>query len=102
MKKLIDIKQHSDSIFHCHVFLFLMHYLEEKVVFHMVNKFDEIKSFLTLTNHKWDFIFVSETWFTEEIEALFRMEQYQLFANSRTDKPGGGSAIYVLNDIEAK
>ena len=29
MKKLIDIKQHSDSIFHCHVFL--MHYFEEKV-----------------------------------------------------------------------
>ena len=29
MKKLIDIKQYSDSIFHCHVFL--MHYFEEKV-----------------------------------------------------------------------
>ena len=28
MKKLIDIKQYSDSIFHCHVFL--MRYLEEK------------------------------------------------------------------------
>ena len=29
MKKLIDIKQYSDYIFRCHVFL--MHYFEEKV-----------------------------------------------------------------------
>ena len=28
MKKLIDIKQYSDSIFHCHVLL--MHYFEDK------------------------------------------------------------------------
>ena len=30
MKKLIDVKQYSDSIFHFHVFL--MHYFEGKVV----------------------------------------------------------------------
>ena len=29
MKKLIDIKQYSDFIFHCHVFL--MHYFGEKI-----------------------------------------------------------------------
>ena len=29
MKKLINIKQYSDSILHCHVFL--MHHFEEKV-----------------------------------------------------------------------
>ena len=29
MEKLIDVKQYSDSIFHCHVFL--MHCFKEKV-----------------------------------------------------------------------
>ena len=42
MKKLIDIKQYSDSIFHCHVFL--MHYSEEKVFEKVVLKKSRVQN----------------------------------------------------------
>ena len=63
----------------------------------MINKFDEVKLFLS--KHKWSFIFVSETWFTEDVEMQFSLENYQLFCMSRTKKTGGGSAVYVQEDI---
>lgn len=65
----------------------------------LINKFDEIKNFLCTFN--WYFIFVSETWFNKN-EAFYSLDSYNLFSTSRTNKPGGGSAIYVRDDIEAK
>ena len=67
----------------------------------MVNKFDEIKTLLS-TTVKWNFIFVSETWLTKDIEKFYLLEGYQSFFASRANKPGGGSAIYVQGNIEAK
>ena len=66
----------------------------------MINKFDDIKLFLSI--HTWSFIFVSETWFTKEVEKLYCLDCYQLFCASRPDKPGGGSAIYVHENLVAK
>jgi hypothetical protein len=68
----------------------------------IVNKFDEFKLFLSMSKHKWCFICVSETWLTEDIETLFCIENYKLFCKSRTTKSGGGSAIYVLEDMPVK
>ena len=67
----------------------------------MINKFDELKSLLAQTEQMWDFIFISETWFTKEIEELFSIDHYQLFCDSRQSKSGGGSAIYALKNIQA-
>ena len=44
----------------------------------MVNKFDEIKTLLS-TTVKWNFIFVSETWLTKDIEKFYLLEGYQSF-----------------------
>ena len=68
----------------------------------LVNKFDEINMFISTTNHKWNFIFVSETWFTEGIETSFVLDGYNLFCASRHNKLGGGSAIYALNSMHTK
>ena len=68
----------------------------------LVNKFDEINTFLSATNKKWNFIFVSETWFTEGVEKSFLLDDYNLFCASRHNKLGGGSAIYALNSMHTK
>ena len=59
------------------------------------------KSLLAQTEKMWDFIFISETWLTKEIEELFSIDHYQLFCDSRQSKSGGGSAIYALKNIQA-
>lgn len=66
----------------------------------MINKFDEIKFFLS--SNKWSFIFVSETWFNNDLEELFSLSNYKLFSTSRVNKAGGGSAIYVREEMDVK
>lgn len=47
-------------------------------------------------------IAVSETWLSNEKGADVELEGYELFATNRTNKKGGGVALFVNNDLRCK
>ena len=68
----------------------------------VVNKFDDIQTFLAILDHQWSAVCVSESWLTKDMQHLFNLDAYQPFYRSRTDKSGGGSILYVLKHLHCK
>ena len=70
----------------------------------VVNKFDEINTFLNGLGRSWTVVCVSETWLCKETEKLFNLDgdNYRQFCTSRTDKSGGGSALYLMKHLKCK
>ena len=68
----------------------------------MVNKIDDIATFLVEIRKKVSIVCISETWLHAGIEDRFSLgEQYKSFYKSRQGKAGGGSAIFAeLNGIQ--
>lgn len=58
------------------------------------NKFDELNIFLDSFSFRFDVIMLTETWYknTDEVD---RLEGYNIFNLNRSDKVGGGIAMYV-------
>ena len=65
----------------------------------IVNKADNLQAFLKSTNINWHVICISETWLSKELESYYGIHMYKPFFQSRIDKLGGGSAIYVNNAL---
>ncbi|XP_019618323.1 PREDICTED: uncharacterized protein LOC109465472, partial [Branchiostoma belcheri] len=67
----------------------------------LLNKLDEFE--LTLQQYKVDIAIVTETWFSTAMPSEFlNVDNYTLFATSRTDRRGGGVAIYTHENIQAR
>lgn len=66
-----------------------------------VNKFISFKRFLSNSKINYDFIILNETWFgNSDLEKfnLYNLKGYSFYHASRSEKLGGGVAIYVHND----
>ena len=62
----------------------------------MVNKTDDINTFLAQLKHKVSIVCISETWLKPNIEERFHLgDQYKAFYKSRKTRVGGGSAIFA-------
>ncbi|KAI8481124.1 hypothetical protein Bbelb_411380 [Branchiostoma belcheri] len=67
----------------------------------LLNKLDEFE--LTLQQYKVDIAIVTETWFSTAMPSEFlNVDNYTLFATSRTDRRGGGVAIYTHENVQAR
>ena len=65
------------------------------------NKFNELKSIIAV--HNYDIVAVTETWFNFQLRDLvgeFDIAGYKLFSKERSDKIGGGVALYIKNVIK--
>lgn len=51
---------------------------------------------------KFNIIAISETWLTKEREQEVKIEGYELFVSNRTNKKGGGAALYVSNEFDCQ
>ena len=66
----------------------------------LVNKFDEFRSFLH--NHNIQIACVSETWFKHDTpNEQVSVEGFSLFSKERSNRPGGGVALYVNDSLQA-
>ena len=65
------------------------------------NKIDHIYNFLMNSGVDWSIVCVSETWLNEHTEHLFQMDGFSMYACSRLDGVGGGTAIYVNTRLES-
>ena len=66
------------------------------------NKFDELQNLIQRSGVDWSAICISETWLKKDVENLFELDNYLLYASSRENSQGGGTAIYVNKRIESK
>ena len=65
------------------------------------NKMDEFRSLIL--NLKVDMAMVSETWICPHLpDGHLQIQGYSMFTHSRTDKRGGGVALYTHSDIKAQ
>ena len=65
------------------------------------NKFEDFQLMLSTLGHTFSIIGVSETWFNEHTNLnLFHLDNYSLYNLDRTDKTGGGVALYVKDGIK--
>lgn len=68
----------------------------------MYSNFTHIKEYLQQFSQSFHIIAISETWFNENKGIDFELEGYHLNYINRTNKMGGGVAIYVHNNIRFK
>lgn len=67
----------------------------------MQKHFDEVEHIIKSNN--FDVFCLSETWLHDKIEnEIIEIDGYMLFRKDRTNKRGGGVAIYVRNDFQVK
>ncbi|KAI8483413.1 hypothetical protein Bbelb_388760 [Branchiostoma belcheri] len=67
----------------------------------LINKLDEFE--LTVHQYKADVAIVTETWFSSAMPTEYlNVDKYTLFSTSRTDRRGGGVAVYIREDIQAR
>ena len=67
-------------------------------IFKKKHNLDNLKTYVTQYNEP-ELIFITETWLYEDEINYYNIEQYKPYFNCR-EKRGGGSALYVRNDIE--
>lgn len=64
-----------------------------------MSKFQEyLKTFQT----RFNFVALSETWLMEDRGIHFNFEKYKLLYVSRTNRKGGGVALFVCSDLKCK
>ncbi len=61
--------------------------------------FYDIHDFVLSLNHSFSIYGFSETWFKEAPPQYVQMDNYQLIHSSRSDKTGGGAAMFVRNSL---
>ena len=61
--------------------------------------FYDIHDFVLSLNHSFSIYGFSETWFKEAPPQYVHMDNYQLIHSSRSDKTGGGAAMFVKNSL---
>ena len=68
----------------------------------IINKHDSLLNMLSQSNVKWHTISMSETWLTEHLESYYNIPGYEAFFYSRIKKVGGGTAIYIAEQLKPK
>ena len=58
-------------------------------------KFDKFQTFLSSMNCTFDIICICETWLDDLIMDYYNLQEYSLVYNNRSNKRGGGVAIYI-------
>ncbi|KAI8502591.1 hypothetical protein Bbelb_192930 [Branchiostoma belcheri] len=67
----------------------------------LCNKLDDLQTVLSL--NKVQIAVISETWFSPDLPSdLWNIDGYQLFSKPRVGKQGGGVAVYVADDVQAR
>lgn len=61
--------------------------------------YDDLLNFLTLTDHTFSLVCLSETWLTPTDARLFSLPNYRAEFANRIDSRSGGSAIFVSNTL---
>ena len=64
--------------------------------------YSNINSYLDMLEYKFDVIALSETWLNIDDTNVYNIDEYDMYTSSRTNKNGGGVAIYVRNIFENK
>ena len=84
---------------HCHIDSDKLHILHLNVRSILnFEKFEAFITFLHLTGIQWDIICLSETWLNSEVDKFRNLEGYTAFFDNRSDRCGGGVAVYVRDD----
>lgn len=68
----------------------------------LYSNFSSIYDYLNTLQNKFTVIAMSETWLTEEKGVEFHFEGYDFFYVNRTNRRGGGVALYVSSDLKCK
>ncbi len=67
----------------------------------LTNKIDELKFFLTSKKERYDIVFVTETWLSQDID--FNVDQdYFVFRSDRKNRQHGGCLAFVLRSFMVK
>jgi len=61
---------------------------------------DQLTHFMSVLNHTFSVIALSETWVKDDTIEFYNMSQYNSVHSCRKDKVGGGVAIFVHNDFQ--
>lgn len=61
---------------------------------------DQLIHFLSVLNHTFSVIALSETWVKDDIIDFYNMSQYNSVHSCRKEKVGGGVVIFVHNDFQ--
>lgn len=64
--------------------------------------FQYIKDYLIQLNVNFDVIAISETWLTNNVIQDFQLENYQMYSMNRTNKKGGGVALYLNDKLKCR
>ncbi|ESO10436.1 hypothetical protein HELRODRAFT_183592 [Helobdella robusta] len=64
----------------------------------LVNKTNELESYLSNSHIKFNVVAITESWLNERTESLVGMDEYRYVGKNRHDKNGGGVGFYVCND----
>ena len=64
------------------------------------SNFSKLKDSVLGLEMKFDVIALSETWLKDNDNTMFEMEGYNNFVCSRTDKSGGGVALYINDSLQ--
>ena len=70
------------------------------MVKYFTNKFDSLKQLINSLNKLFQIIGLTETWFNEMNEYLFKLENYNIVNVNRSSKSGGGVGIYVTSGLK--
>lgn len=64
-----------------------------------MNTFDDVLAFTERLNENIDIIVLGETWVQSKNTLTFQLTNYRSLFSCRNDRPGGGLAVYIRNDI---
>jgi hypothetical protein len=64
--------------------------------------FYHLEAYLSMINHKFSVIALTETWLKAHNFDLYPIDGYNLLSSTRETKPGGGIAIYIKDCLKFK
>ena len=68
----------------------------------IINKYDDLCTLMAETATTWHIISISETWLSKNIENMYNLSGYNACFCSRDSSIGGGSALYINDQLQQK
>lgn len=68
----------------------------------LTSNYDKFIHYLSLFNHKFSVLALSETWLTEITREMFKVPKYNAVHHVRGNRPGGGVSLFIHDDYEFK
>ena len=66
------------------------------------SNYNKLKDSITALDFQFDVIALSETWLIDNDSDCFNIDGYKMFTCSRTNKSGGGVALYINDSLQYK